>query len=241
MQANSNFTARWIHPGWIAVIIGLVTVGAVGFHMYSAQSMGPLGGGGPGPTGGAGVGGFAGVNCTQSGDSACTLAPAGTNWTLGPVSYWCHPETQTTANASGSTSSTYTTCGVEALQILLDIAEPSLITGNVSVSGSYQVWLLPSGWGCDLMAQLTNYPIPCPIPIGIPASATTQMVSQSLWGGTVDLSTLAYSSGAEAGVLLPLPVSSYTSEHLSWSVWIADTETSNVTAAALTPITIVPA
>jgi hypothetical protein len=162
--------------------------------------------------------GFALVTHPSPNHFSFVVEPAGTSWWLTPRSTWCN----VTSVPGGGYEYACSMSG--AASFLLNVTVPSRILGTLQVDGAYSVWIFPTVWGCEIEAQLTGFPLPCPVPYDPPPWSTWN--SSILLHGTLDLSALQFNVNYTTGILPPT----------SWTLLVVDCQSSGESARVLSPV-----
>jgi hypothetical protein len=133
----------------------------------------------------------------------CRLAPAGAGWTLRPVSTWCTSATSSGQTSNGTFQSTAESCGQSAVGFDFGSTTDLSLTGNVSATGPFQVWVFPTGDSCGWYTALSWADLPgCREPPGpLPNYPLWNVTKAS--AGSVDLANLTFNFGGGIGVLPP--------------------------------------
>jgi hypothetical protein len=144
-----------------------------------------------------------GWTCVPGSGSSCILAPAGTNGSLRPVSSWCNV---TYDYWHGQVSGETVNCSGSPEVLSFNETETVVLSGTFSVSGPFQIWILPAADGCflgsDLEQAYTHLAPDCAVPRGpIPSYSWWNMSVPN--GGSVDLASLTFDFGSSPGVLPP--------------------------------------
>jgi hypothetical protein len=125
---------------------------------------------------------------------AIIAEPAGQSWVLTPPSTWC--------NITHDQGGVHYSCSTEgAGWISLNVTEPSRLSGDIETAGPSSIWIFPSGWGCDIEAQLSGVPFPCPPPFDPPGWRTWEANFSS--AEDVNLFALQFDVANTVGVLPP--------------------------------------
>jgi hypothetical protein len=100
---------------------------------------------------GSGLGGSTaggGWTCVHGAGSSCVLEATGSNSALGPVSSWCNA---TYSYAGGNPSGVTWDCQPTPLDLGFNETLGSTLSGTFSVTGPFQLWILPTAQVCDLV------------------------------------------------------------------------------------------
>lgn len=168
--------------------------------------------------------------CDSGLRSSCTLASAGTNQTIGPVTSWCVANNSYSGAALTGTS---WTCQPTPMILSFSETAGATLRGTFSVHGPFELFLVPVAQGCELVSSLEEAYInvlwSCapPVSSGTPYSWLNLTAQVS---NPVELSSLTYAFGPPSAEIPPA----------SWSLMVVDTGTEAETIHVDTPLAVVP-
>jgi hypothetical protein len=154
------------------------------------------------------------ATCPQNATAACVLASAGSSWSIGPVSNWCSAHNQTVNGGNGSSIVTSWTCHPSPVVFQFSETRNSTLSGNLSISGSFDVFIAAGPDECLLVGYLEPILLSCAPWIG-PDPGHYALAANSSGPETLDFSALNFSFDGPHDVLPPL----------YWSIWVVDTQT----------------
>jgi hypothetical protein len=130
-----------------------------------------------------------GWTCNPGPRSSCTLAAAGTNLSMGPVSSWCV--------VNSSNSGTSWTCDPSPLVFSFNETVTARLSGIFSVGGPFELFLVPAAQGCIFEGSLEDayqhVDMSCAIPVYWPPYSPLNLTPQI--SNPVDLSNFSYAFG----------------------------------------------
>ncbi|HEV2316029.1 MAG TPA: hypothetical protein VGV89_00430 [Thermoplasmata archaeon] len=145
------------------------------------------------------------------------VQPAGEIWTLTPPSTWC----TTIPQADGFEQ---TCTGGGAAYVLLNVTQPSRVSGAFVLSGPAGVWVVPVVYLCEISVELTHAFHSCPPPWHPPPFQAWTAEFPS--AGTILLSQLPMNFTSTTGIL---PAG-------EWEIMLVDATSTNITATLTAPV-----
>jgi hypothetical protein len=96
------------------------------------------------------------ILCPAVPESGCTFGEARTSWSNRPVSTWCTYNATLEHGWNGTYTSTSVSCSPTGILLVFNATQNSTLSGEFSVSGPFQLWLLPQADQCEFEGYLTH-------------------------------------------------------------------------------------
>ncbi|MFI5418183.1 MAG: hypothetical protein ACHQ2Y_04715 [Candidatus Lutacidiplasmatales archaeon] len=167
--------------------------------------------------------------CPRIYSAPCTLAVAGSSWSLIPPRSWCvdHPGTTPQPGTNGSNSSSsgggYVSCSLRTMLLGFNVTQNSTLSGTLWVNGSFQVWLVPAYDACAVFYWIADVPVSCPVHWG---NDPWFSWNASYPAGSLNLTSLTFDFGGATAVLPPL----------EWCLGVVDLQPTAEVAVAQTDL-----
>jgi hypothetical protein len=158
--------------------------------------------------------------CWMGPGPSCVASVVGYTWSIGPMSSWCTYNSTVEQGWNGTYNSTTVTCSPTVGYINFNSYRNATLTGNISSTGPFEIWLVPSALNCEVVYGLAHIPVPCPPPFGpVPTFSWNASIPSA---GTIDLADPALDSGV-------VPAG-------EWSLILVDTGSSAETVSATSAV-----